>query len=221
MHSMTIRNGLGLALLFLLLFTGPVSAQQENKKPLRNTTAITVFGGYGTVDPSNRVRQTYDNSKETSYGGLHLGAQLMFAAPGIWDRLAIGGEVSYQRVAKKYIGEAIQITNPYRGEFDVFEKLEGISMLVFGDVKPLSFLHLQFGGGGIILTAWTDADNVKKDFSTYLDPIVQTAAIIAIPLSKDGITLDLHLRWVKEFGHAPNSMIQFALGFGFRNLTNM
>ncbi len=219
--SISFVIGLPLAFVLMLLCTEPASAQQESPKPFRNTTAITVFGGYGIVEPSDRVRQTYDGSKKTSYGGLHIGAQLMFAAPKIWNLLSIGGEFSYQRVAKKYIGEAIQITNPYLGEFEVFEKLEGMSLLVFGDVKPLSFLHLQAGGGGIILTSWTDADNVDADFPTFLDPIVHASAIIAVPLSKDGITLDLHLRWIKEFGHAPNSMVQIALGFGFRNLTNM
>ncbi len=216
----TFAIGLPLAILLVLLRTEQAPAQ-EAEKPLKNTTAIMVFGGYGTVTPSQRVRQTYDGSKKTSYGGLHIGVQLMFAAPRIWNLLSIGGEFSYQRVAKKYIGEAIQITNPYVGEFEVFEKLEGMSMLVFGDVKPLSFLHVQLGGGGVILDAWTDADNVDAAFPTYVDPVMQAAAIIAVPLSKDGISLDVHVRWIQEFGHAPNSTIQIAMGFGFRNLTNM
>lgn len=174
--------------------------------------------GWGFFPQGQKMRLMFDNTQNTTFGGPFLGVQALFPVPWLWDYLTLGVDGWYHKVTKRYLADKASVfyaDTQERVTFD--ESVYGFGIAGVGDIVIVPAVHLQLGGGYVYLSP--ENINVVREVSGLFPKTFEPAAFAALDVlvsRYESGSIDVYLRYVREFGDFNNTFIQATLGFNFR-----
>ena len=150
------------------------------KRTKKESIPITaqVYAGYnGMSDPADKLQDIYEGSSLTSLGGLAVGVQAMIEIDTVLTRIWIGADVSYYRMAKRWLADDPEVVYP--GEdirVDAVERLWGAGAnLIFG-LGPIWRITIQGGPGFQYHDPRIDSD-LQIEGNVYESKFIPTALL--------------------------------------------
>jgi len=220
----TIRRTLCLIILLCIAGgTGQMQAQStfRLKRTKKESVPINVqllVGYNGMSDPAEIIQDIYEHSNLTILGGVAVGLQGMIAVDSILTTLWIGLEISYARMAQRWLLDDPNVH--YIGEpdsrVDAVERLWGMGGNLLFAIGPISRVTLIFGPGMQYQDARVDKD-LPMEGTLYEDRIIATAlgSVNLQLLVYDHGSIDANFRGLWGFGEYGSFQFQSMLGFTF------
>lgn len=222
---MSVTRSIFFSLFVLLLLfghTSDVSAQDgfRLKRTKKETVPITaaVLAGYnGLSTPADRIQDLFEHSNLTSLGGVAVGLQGMVELDTILTQIWVGAEVSYYRMAKRWLADDPEVYYP--GEdirVDAVETLWGLGANLIFAIGPVSRFTLIFGPGVQFHDGRIDKE-LRIEGRIYEDRVIPTAlgSINFQLLRYDHGSIDANFRGLWGFGEYGSFQFQSMLGFAF------
>jgi hypothetical protein len=179
---------------------------------------VQVLAGYnGMSDPADKIQDIFDHTNLTSFGGVGVGLQGMIELDTIVTRIWAGAEVSYYRMAKRWLADDPGVYYP--GEdlrVHAVETLWGLGANAVIALGPVYRVTLIFGPGIQYHDARVDSE-LQIEGNLYEDRIVPTAlgSVNAQLLKYDHGSIDINFRGIWGFGDYGSFQFQSMLGFTF------
>lgn len=232
LHKGILFRGFVFVTIFILLqlFSESESCAQskipeeyvKKEKISLNPMTLSLQVGWGFLPIAPEIRPVFQGTQNTTFGGPQLSVQALAPIPWIWDRLAIGVDGWYHRVAKRYLGQIDEVyyvgwKGTDKGYVQSDETVSGFGIIGVADVLIIPTIHLQLGGGGIYLKP--SKVDVLQDVVGLTPITFDPAAIVAIVYSitrYEHGSIDVNVRALREFGKYNNLFVQTTIGFAFR-----
>jgi hypothetical protein len=206
----------------LMILSG-VAAVAQPKLQLKRTKhdtfplTIQLYGGYnGMSDPSEKLQDMFENTVQTSWGGLMMGARARTLLDTLVRPIWLGVDFHYHRSANRWLDKIPNVmfvsdSSRVRAE----ERLNTYGAQVFFGIDVVAGILLELGGGLQYYTGKTDIESpVLGLFQPVWVPVVMTA--VNAPLLKyEHGSIDANFRFVKGFGDYGSFHIQSLLVFTF------
>ncbi len=190
------------------------------KRTKKETVPINaqVLAGYnGMTTPANIIQDRFAHSNLTSYGGLAVGLQGMVELDTILTQIWVGAEVSYYRMAKRWLADDPAVYYPGENiRVDAVETLWGMGANLIFAIGPVSRFTLIFGPGVQYQDARVDS-KLQIEGNLYEDRVIPTAlASVNFQLLRyDHGSIDSNFRGLWGFGDYGSFQFQSMLGFTF------
>ena len=209
--------------LLLLFLTMNLTAQDgfRLKRTKKESTPFNaqVLVGYNALStPADNIQDMFENSNLTSLGGVGVALQGMVELDTIVTRVWLGAEVSYYRMAKRWLADdpLVRYTDEDTTTVDAVETVWGLGGNLLMAIGPFARLTLIFGPGVQYQIARVDKD-LPIEGNLYENRVIPTAlaSVNLQLLNYDHGSIDANFRGLWGFGEWGSFQYQSFLGFTF------
>lgn len=197
----------------------PKQYQKKDRSSI-NPMTISLQLGWGFLAGAPEMRPVFSGTQNTTYGGPQLAFQVLTPMDFIWDHLTIGVDGWYHRIAKRYMGDVDPKKVYYTATKEYVpldETVSGFGLNAIFDVLVAKWLHIQLGGGGVLL--YPHPVNTTQEITGLTPRTLEPTAFAGLDLvlvSYERGSVDIYIKGIRQFGKYNNYYAHADLGFSFR-----